>query len=219
MQGAPHRGPRADPGRNVVPPSDLVPADGRRTISSVLAVLAALERRAGLRALEKAPGELKRSGKLCKGTNPELEELANARGPHRTSPKVARQRGAARLTGWNRSGVEPLRRKARRPRRADATSRLSPYLRFGCVSPHELLEAPRARRGAVYARQLCWRDFHHQVPPPSRAAAPRLSPSRRQLVATRRPSRPGARAGPGIRSSTPACASSLARATCTTGPG
>jgi deoxyribodipyrimidine photo-lyase len=43
---------------------------------------------------------------------------------------------------------------------ADATSRLSPYLRFGCVSALEL--AIRAGDGE-YRRQLCWRDFYHQV--------------------------------------------------------
>ncbi len=46
----------------------------------------------------------------------------------------------------------------------DATSRLSPHLRFGCVSPLELMLAARERRGgAAFVRQLCWRDFHHQV--------------------------------------------------------
>ncbi|MFP5388518.1 MAG: cryptochrome/photolyase family protein, partial [Thermoleophilia bacterium] len=46
----------------------------------------------------------------------------------------------------------------------DETSGLSPYLRFGCVSPLELLGEVRSRPGgAPFARQLCWRDFHHQV--------------------------------------------------------
>jgi deoxyribodipyrimidine photo-lyase len=44
------------------------------------------------------------------------------------------------------------------------TSRLSAYLRFGCVSPLELLKKVGEKRGgSAYARQLCWRDFHHQV--------------------------------------------------------
>ncbi len=46
----------------------------------------------------------------------------------------------------------------------DLTSGLSPYLRFGCISALELLGEARSRRGGdAYARQLCWRDFHHQV--------------------------------------------------------
>ncbi|MFR9751288.1 cryptochrome/photolyase family protein [Nocardia sp. 004] len=48
---------------------------------------------------------------------------------------------------------------------ADATSRLSPYLHFGCVSPVELVHrvdtAPEG--GYAFARQLAWRDFHHQL--------------------------------------------------------
>ncbi|WP_225832417.1 deoxyribodipyrimidine photo-lyase [Streptomyces sp. NK08204] len=49
---------------------------------------------------------------------------------------------------------------------ADATSRLSPYLHFGCLSPAELLHRARAQdsTGAhAFVRQLAWRDFHHQV--------------------------------------------------------
>lgn len=41
------------------------------------------------------------------------------------------------------------------------TSKLSPYLRFGCLSPLEL-EA-LAENGDEFVRQLCWRDFFHQV--------------------------------------------------------
>jgi deoxyribodipyrimidine photo-lyase len=46
----------------------------------------------------------------------------------------------------------------------DATSRLSAHLRWGCVSPLELArEAGERQGGAAFVRQLCWRDFHHQV--------------------------------------------------------
>lgn len=46
------------------------------------------------------------------------------------------------------------------------TSRMSPYLHFGCLSPLELATdaASRGTEGAdAYVRQLAWRDFHHQV--------------------------------------------------------
>ncbi|MGH3311321.1 MAG: cryptochrome/photolyase family protein [Streptomyces sp.] len=49
---------------------------------------------------------------------------------------------------------------------ADATSRLSPYLHFGALSPVELVQRARAHGGPgadAFVRQLCWRDFHHQV--------------------------------------------------------
>ncbi|MDH6140337.1 MULTISPECIES: cryptochrome/photolyase family protein [Kitasatospora] len=49
---------------------------------------------------------------------------------------------------------------------ADGTSRLSPYLHFGCLSAGELA-ARATRRGGdgaeAFVRQLAWRDFHHQV--------------------------------------------------------
>ncbi|MQS10001.1 FAD-binding domain-containing protein, partial [Streptomyces alkaliphilus] len=46
------------------------------------------------------------------------------------------------------------------------TSRLSPHLHFGCVSPVELVRRSRGVGGAgaeAFVRQVAWRDFHHQV--------------------------------------------------------
>ncbi|MBV9485005.1 MAG: deoxyribodipyrimidine photo-lyase, partial [Frankiaceae bacterium] len=47
----------------------------------------------------------------------------------------------------------------------DNTSRLSPYLHFGCISPVELVARADRRKAGVdaFVRQLCWRDFYHQV--------------------------------------------------------
>ena len=50
----------------------------------------------------------------------------------------------------------------------DATSRLSAYLRFGCVSPLEVaigaLDRPAGNeQGEKFCRQLAWRDFFYQV--------------------------------------------------------
>jgi deoxyribodipyrimidine photo-lyase len=46
----------------------------------------------------------------------------------------------------------------------DETSRLSAYLRFGCVSPLALARAALPRPGGEeFCRQLAWRDFFHQV--------------------------------------------------------
>jgi len=47
---------------------------------------------------------------------------------------------------------------------ANATSRISAYLHFGCLSPVETATRVRAvPGGASFVRQLCWRDFFHQV--------------------------------------------------------
>ncbi len=47
---------------------------------------------------------------------------------------------------------------------ADGTSRLSPYLHLGCISPRQI--ESRLGRGSgpeAFRRQLAWRDFHHHV--------------------------------------------------------
>jgi deoxyribodipyrimidine photo-lyase len=47
---------------------------------------------------------------------------------------------------------------------ADATSRISAFLHFGCLSPVEAATRVRALpNGDSFLRQLCWRDFFHQV--------------------------------------------------------
>lgn len=77
-------------------------------------------------------------------------------------------------SAWARGGETEGRRRARAwldggcaaygERRDDLagghTSRLSPYLRFGCISP---LELALAAGPGEFCRQLCWRDFYHQV--------------------------------------------------------
>ncbi len=54
--------------------------------------------------------------------------------------------------------------RARNDLAGGGTSRLSPYLHFGCVSPRELeSRLPPGPGGAAFRRQLCWRDFFAQV--------------------------------------------------------
>jgi deoxyribodipyrimidine photo-lyase len=71
--------------------------------------------------------------------------------------------GRARLAAWVRSRLqEYAARHDDLP--GDATSRLSPYIHFGCVSPAEIVRRCAGRPGGeAFLRQLCWRDFHHQV--------------------------------------------------------
>jgi len=47
----------------------------------------------------------------------------------------------------------------------DCTSRLSPHLHLGCVSAAEIVARAGRRRAGVdaFVRQICWRDYHHQV--------------------------------------------------------
>ncbi|WBB78117.1 deoxyribodipyrimidine photo-lyase [Micromonospora sp. WMMD882] len=48
----------------------------------------------------------------------------------------------------------------------DGTSRLSPYLRFGCLSPLAVANRagdPTGPTAGPFVRQLCWRDFFYQA--------------------------------------------------------
>jgi deoxyribodipyrimidine photo-lyase len=67
--------------------------------------------------------------------------------------------GRRRLTAWSRDSR--AYGDVRDDLAGDQTSRLSPYLRFGCLSP---LAVTRATASAdEFVRQLCWRDFFYQV--------------------------------------------------------
>ncbi|MFJ8208200.1 cryptochrome/photolyase family protein [Streptomyces sp. NPDC096033] len=101
------------------------------------------------------------------------EDLGSEEPPRRsavtgTSPGLARGgEGEARrlLTRWLSSGLTRYE-DIHDDLAADATSRLSPHLHFGTLSPVEAAQRARAAGGPgaeAFVRQLCWRDFHHQV--------------------------------------------------------
>ncbi|MEU6863418.1 deoxyribodipyrimidine photo-lyase [Streptomyces sp. NPDC046876] len=69
------------------------------------------------------------------------------------------------LARWLRAGLSRYA-DAHDDLAGDATSRLSPHLHFGTLSPTEAVHRARAAGGPgaeAFVRQLCWRDFHHQV--------------------------------------------------------
>lgn len=95
-----------------------------------------------------------------------------------TSPGLARggEGEARRLCArWLRSGLDRYP-QTHDDLSGDATSRLSPHLHFGTLSPTEAVHRARAAGGPGaedFVRQLCWRDFHHQVLAARPAAATR----------------------------------------------
>ncbi len=105
-----------------------------------------------------------------------VPELAGHPLPRRTavtdaSPRVAgggESEGRRRLTAWlaaDDPDIEPYEER-HDDLSADATSRLSPHLHFGTLSPAELVRRARHKGGPAadtFARRLAWRDFHHQV--------------------------------------------------------
>ncbi|HEV2873536.1 MAG TPA: deoxyribodipyrimidine photo-lyase [Thermoleophilaceae bacterium] len=71
--------------------------------------------------------------------------------------------GRARLAEFLRAGVHDYDTN-HDALGSDRTSRLSPYLHFGCLSPREIEERlPRGEGPDAFRRQLCWRDFYHHV--------------------------------------------------------
>ncbi|GAA3245048.1 deoxyribodipyrimidine photo-lyase [Streptomyces thermocoprophilus] len=73
--------------------------------------------------------------------------------------------GRRRLAGWLRTGVTAYADR-HDDLAGDGTSRLSPHLHFGTLSPVEIVHRARRRGGPgaeAFVRQLAWRDFHRQV--------------------------------------------------------
>lgn len=69
------------------------------------------------------------------------------------------------VAAWRRRGLAAYE-EGHDDLSGDATSRLSPHLHFGTVSPVELVHRARAAGGPgaeAFVRQLCWREFHYQV--------------------------------------------------------
>ena len=99
---------------------------------------------------------------LAKGTIPSLASLGleqEVAEPPAGGEAAARERLARFLAADVRAYSDNHDALGR-----DRTSRLSPYLHLGCVTPREIEERlPRGEGAEAFRRQLCWRDFYHQV--------------------------------------------------------
>jgi deoxyribodipyrimidine photo-lyase len=154
-------GLRTFPGVTVVPPGELSPSGG----GDHFQVFTPYWRRWRVeerRPVLGAPERVAAPDGVDWGVLPRLRELVDGE----TAPELPRGGETAargRLHAWLRDGL-PRYRELRDVLAADGTSRLSPYLHLGCVSPLEVVECSLGRPGGTeFARQLCWRDFHHQL--------------------------------------------------------
>ena len=99
---------------------------------------------------------------LRKGRIPSLASLGLEQvvaDPPRGGEAAARRRLSAFLSDGVRTYGEDHDALGR-----DRTSRLSPYLHFGCITPRQIEERlSRAAAPEAFRRQLCWRDFYHHV--------------------------------------------------------
>ncbi|MER6830460.1 deoxyribodipyrimidine photo-lyase [Streptosporangium sp. NPDC000563] len=152
------------PGLTIVPPDALRPSGGGdhyRVFTPYWRAWARQPRREVL----KAPGVVRVPDGVWAGRPPE---------PGRASHELFRGGetvGRRRMRQWLKHCVDDYA-DGHDDMAGNRTSRLSPYLRFGCVSPLEL-EALAREVGGVgegegggaeeFVRQLCWRDFFYQV--------------------------------------------------------
>ena len=149
-----------------VPPGALLPA-GR----DHYAVFGAYHRRWGLAQRREplpAPREMTLPQLPSTGlTLAAVRKLLAAAG--RPAPGLAQggeQVARRRLRSWVTSGAIGSYPELQDALDADGTSRLSPYLHFGCLSATEAacLATQEGSPGAEgFLRQLAWRDFHHQL--------------------------------------------------------
>jgi deoxyribodipyrimidine photo-lyase len=148
------------PGVTVIPPGAVTPAGGDhfKVFTPYHRAWSAVP----LRSAHGPPRKLTVPSRLAAGQLPALEKLsAGLPSPGRATGGEIEGRKLMRRFLRDRLG-EYGDRHDDLP--GDATSRLSAHLRFGTISPLELAGEARERRGgAPFVRQLCWRDFHHQV--------------------------------------------------------
>lgn len=112
------------------------------------------------RPLAPTPARLHLARGIQPAGPPSRRSLLRAGGPVSPSlPRGGETEARRRLSGWIDATLQRYEADAD-DLGGDATSRLSPYLRFGCVSPLEVLTRSSDE---AFNRQLCWRDFHHQV--------------------------------------------------------
>lgn len=148
------------PGVTVVPPGDLAPAGGDH-----YRVFTAFWRRWSvqpLRARLAPPDVLTAPRAVRRGRLPGLGEIQpGLRSP--SCPGGGETAGRRRLASWLASGADAYD-AGRDDLAADVTSRLGAYLHFGCLSPLEIAERlVESGVAGEMRRQLCWRDFFHQL--------------------------------------------------------
>lgn len=151
---------RAFEGVTVIPPGELTPQGGDHY--RVFTPYWHAWRTAAKRDRLGAPRKLRSPSRIRSEPLPKLSSLTPET-PVDELPRGGETAGRERLSRW-------LRNRSRRyveladDLPAGATSLLSPYLHFGCLSANEVLARVEERSGLEdFARQLCWRDFHHQV--------------------------------------------------------
>jgi deoxyribodipyrimidine photo-lyase len=148
------------PGVTVVPPGDLAPTGGDHF--RVFTPYWRRWREEPRRDLLPVPERIFLPDRLAVGALPRPGNLVTG-APAPELPRGGEKAGRRRLEAWLDGGLGRYA-ELMDDLAADATSRLSPYLHFGCISPGEVVARSLEREGTEpFVRQLCWRDFNHQL--------------------------------------------------------
>lgn len=150
----------AHPGVTVVPPGAVTPAGGDhfKVFSPYHRAWSGLP----LRPLASTPRKLAVPARLAAKRLPKFESLVGST-PSQGRLAGGESEGRKRMRAFLRNRIGRYEEQ-HDDLPGEGTSRLSAYIRWGCISPLELArEAGERRGGGPFVRQLCWRDFHHQV--------------------------------------------------------
>jgi deoxyribodipyrimidine photo-lyase len=151
---------RVTPGLTVTPLTSIETSSGGHY--SVFTPYYRAWSKAARRPVEKPPRRLSMPSGISRGRPAPRSRLV-AGEPSPELPPGGETAGRRRLSAWLRSGVAAYE-AGHNDLAADTTSRLSPYLHLGCISPLEVAQrASEIPGSAPFVRQLAWRDFFHQL--------------------------------------------------------
>jgi deoxyribodipyrimidine photo-lyase len=151
-------GLRLFPGNGVIEAGAVAPAgkQGYRVFGAYARAWSAADRR----PTAPTPRRLRQPGNISPGPRPGLSVM---RASAVAMPRGGEGPGRVRLSAFLRADLQAYG-ESRNRLDGGGSSRLSAYVRFGCVSPLEV-EARAAHRpgGVSFVRQLAWRDFFRQL--------------------------------------------------------
>jgi deoxyribodipyrimidine photo-lyase len=151
---------RMTPGVTVAPLTSIETSSGGHY--SVFTPFHRAWSKAPRRPVVPAPRRVSMPSGVIRGSLPVLGDLV-AGSPSPELPPGGETAGRRKLSAWLRFGVAGYD-AGHDDLAADATSRLSPYLHFGCISSLEVAQrAGEVAGSAPFLRQLAWRDFFHQL--------------------------------------------------------
>jgi deoxyribodipyrimidine photo-lyase len=106
---------------------------------------------------------LKLPSDIKPGSLPKLAEITRPDELSSNALQGGETKGRRRLEAWLENGIENYH-QGNNDMAADATSRLSSYLHFGCLSVREIeTMLPDTAGARAWHRQLAWREFYHYI--------------------------------------------------------